>query len=282
MRRLNWSTMKLYKRSVLSALCTVFLFSTLSTVQAAQSGGLYLQVKGYNWTEYIDGDQVLEESGPLFGIGLRLDPDPLKLSVQGKVEAYFGQVEYDGQTMDGVPLDDETAYVGVLGDLDGVFPAWINAAKSSAILLFGGAGVHVWDRELGQENEDLGYTEGWYMFYGRLGGGFYAIESGVVKGYATAGVKVPFFTQNSITVEDATDEQDVDLEPEGQPGPFIEAGWRWKKYFVNAFYEYTKLDMSDVETILVQFPGTTEAIPWEIYQPESEVHILGVNAGMYF
>lgn len=264
------------------AVAAILLVSALPAADASQGGGLYLQVKGFNWKEYDGSDQLLEETGPLFGLGLRLDPNPVKLSAQGRIEAYFGQVDYDGQTFDGVPVEDETAYVGVIGDLDASLPAWVDATKSRSILLFAGGGAHTWQRDLGQENEDLGYTEEWIMLYARAGGGFYLSETGTVKAFVAAGVKVPVYTSNSVTVDDGFDSQDVTLEPKGQPGPFVEAGWRWKKYFVNAFYEYIQMDESDPETIDVTIPGLAGTVPFTLFQPESDVHTFGVNAGLYF
>ena len=173
--------MKPHNLFVIPAICAAVLLSSFAVADAAQSYGLYLQVKGFNWTEYDGSDQLLEESGPLFGIGLRLDPDLYKLSAQGKIEAYFGQVNYDGQTMGGTPVDDETAYVGFFGDLDAALPAWVAASKKESILLFAGGGAHVWQRDLGQVNEDLVYTEEWMMFYARVGGGFYLADR---RGYA--------------------------------------------------------------------------------------------------
>lgn len=274
--------MKPHNFFAISATCVAVLLATYAVADAAQSYGLYLQVKGFNWTEYDGSDQLLEESGPLFGIGLRLDPDPYKLSAQGKIEAYFGQVNYDGQTMGGTPVDDETAYVGFFGDLDAALPAWVAASKGESILLFAGGGAHIWQRDLGQVNEDLGYTEEWMMFYARAGGGFYLAETGTVKAFVSAGVKVPVYTSNGVTVDDGYDEQDVTLEPKGQPGPFIEAGWRWHKYFVNVFYEYIHMDESDPEEIPVILPGLSSPVPFTLVQPESEVHTYGMNAGMYF
>lgn len=264
------------------AICAVWFLSFLPAAHAAQSYGLYFQVKGYNWKEYEGSTELLEESGPLFGVGLRLDPHPAKLSVQGKVEAYFGEVNYDGQTFDGTPVEDRTAYVGIEGNIDATVPAWVDATKTRSVLLFAGGGAHVWQRDLGQENEDLGYTEEWKMYYARAGGGFYLSETGTVKGFVSGGVKVPLYTSNGVTVDDGFETQDVTLEPNGQPGPFIEAGWRWKKYFANAFYEYIRMDESDPETILVTVPGLSSSVPFTLFQPESEVHTFGVNVGLYF
>ena len=262
-------------------LSLLFLCSVM-TAQGVQPYGVYLQVKGYNWKEYDGGRELLEESGPLFGIGLRVDPNPLRLSFEGKLEAYFGEVSYDGETFDGEPVDDRTAYTGGLGEFDVTFPAWVNAAKSRACLLFAGGGAHVWQRDLGQSNEDLGYTEEWMMFYGRLGGGFYTVEGGRVASYVAGGLKLPFYTSNGVSVEDAETTQDVTLEPKGQPGPFLEAGWCGKKYFANAFYEYIEMDTSDPETITVSPLGGPVDVPFTLYQPESHVHTFGVNVGMYF
>jgi hypothetical protein len=274
--------MKNTSRLLVVALVLAVFLPILPAAHAAQSGGLYLQVKGYNWKEYDGSQELLEESGPLFGIGLRLEPDPAKVSAQGRIEAYFGQVNYDGQTFDGAPIEDETAYVGMIGDLDVALPAWVDAKKKHSILLFVGGGAHIWQRDLGQENEDLGYTEEWMMFYARAGGGFYLAETGAVKAFVAGGVKVPVYTSNGVTVDDGVDTQDVTLEPKGQPGPFIEAGWRWKKYFANVFYEYILMEESDPETIFVSVPGLTTPVEFTLFQPESDVHTLGVNVGMYF
>ncbi|MFH0908984.1 MAG: hypothetical protein V1929_09495 [bacterium] len=264
------------------ALFAVIFFSVIPGANAGPSGGLYLQVKGYQWEEFEGGERLLEESGPLFGIGLRLEPDPLTFSAQGKIEVYAGEVDYDGQTISGDPLNDKTAYSGGIGEIDATVPAWVSKAKSRSFLVFAGAGGHIWQRDLGQENEDIGYTEDWFMVYGRVGVGFYLMQTGMVRGYFSSGVKIPFFTQNQVTVDTGTDIQDVDVEPDARPGPFMELGWRWKKVFAVAFYEYTKLEASEPETVIVTIPEHSGSLAYRLYQPESEVHILGVNVGMYF
>jgi hypothetical protein len=243
---------------------------------------LFGQVRSFNWNEFADGEELLEESGALFGVGLRLVPAPLTPVVQGRTQVYFGEVEYDGQTLAGEPLTDTTAYWGAMAEADLLVPAWVAKKRDKSVGVFAGFGGDTWQRELGTENEDSSYTEEWYVLYARAGAGWYLLRDNMVRGHVIAGVKVPVFARNHVDVEDVDGTESLDLEPEGQPGPFVEAGWRWNQITASIFYEYVKFDQSDEETILFGPDSGFGALAVDFYQPESEMHLFGVNVGVVF
>ena len=78
---------------------------------------LYGSYQDFKWTEEIGGEQLLEESGSLPGIGYLADGHDKRV----RVEFLLGEVDYDGQTQDGTPAKSKTNYTMLLFEYDQKF-----------------------------------------------------------------------------------------------------------------------------------------------------------------
>jgi hypothetical protein len=244
---------------------------------AGETVEVYVQAENFNWKEFDDGDELLEESGPIFGVGVRLHPSPLQLSAFARAEGYIGDVDYDGQTFAGDPIEDTTEYVGARGDVGLSVPVWINSGKTAGLAVQAGIGGDTWERTLGTENEDTEYTEHWYSLDARVGAALYRVEKGAELGRISAFALLPFLAENEVDIDTGSGTETLNLEPEGEVGLLVEASWRWGRWTATVFYNYQKFGESDTEPVNIDL-GPAE-LPLEFFQPESERHVIGLNVG---
>jgi hypothetical protein len=91
-------------------------FASVSKDAPAFPSSLYGFIEYFEWTEQYDGQQLIRESGPIFGVG-----GDLAISTQGAIgfgfrgKLFIGEVDYNGgiQTPSGtIPYRSKTTYVG--------------------------------------------------------------------------------------------------------------------------------------------------------------------------
>jgi hypothetical protein len=242
-------------------------FDTTHTISAG------FQFSDFTWQEKgPDGQKLLEESGPLTGVGVELAGRSGRFEPDFKFLLFGGTLDYDGQTMDGTPARTDTDYLGIeaIGDLG---YAVVTGAVTD-VRLFAGLGYRLWERSLASTDDALGYDESWSSVYARLGAGTES-RLGPVTLFANAGVKWPFFTAMSADLPGIDDP--LELEPDGQLSFFADAGVQWWHIVVSVFYDSFAFDASDPEPVLIQDGRTTELA--EFYQPESESSNWGLNVG---
>ncbi len=246
---------------------------------AAAEFEAYGKIEHFTWKEYANGEQLLEESGPIYGAGGRVRI-PLTKAVTAKFrgELFGGRVDYDGQTSPGnYPLTTDTDYAGVKLEADvGVDLA---AGKKSDLGPFAGFGARAWERELqgntfwnpdSQTTEYArGVTERWRNYYARAGINGAHTFSSSVKAFVTAGVKIPIYTENEAEL---TDSVFITLEPGNRVSGFAETGLEIGMVKLSIFYEGLRFSESD----RVAFGNDY------YYQPKSEADIFGINAGVTF
>lgn len=238
---------------------------------------IYGQAASFNWKEFDGGDELLDESGPLFGVGVRLHPDPLRVSLALRAEGYAGDVDYDGETFGGEPVEDTTEYVGARGEVALAAPVWIASARDVSLQFLAGIGGEQWQRDLGTDDPETEYTEEWYTIDARIGAALCFLKDGLQQGRIQVSAVLPFAAENHVDVETGTGTEGLDLEPEGQPGLCVEGSWRWGRWIATLFYAYQKYDKSDEERVEIE--AGPVVLPIDFFQPESERQLLGLNVG---
>lgn len=231
----------------------------------AENYDVYLQVQSFTWKEFINGSEILEESGPIYALGglARLENNSLTFRARGEV--FGGSIIYDGQTQAGTPVESDTVYAGIKleGDV-----GWKKLVEDKAsIEPFAGIGFRVWNRDIQSTSNATGVTEKWTSTYARLGLRGDSALSDKLTVFAEGGMKFPFYNSNSV------DDDDISLEPKSRVSGFAEAGLKWNKLWASIFYEGLRFDKSEVEPI---------GGGWGVYQPKSEADIFGLNAGYSF
>jgi hypothetical protein len=225
------------------------------------------------WREFDrEGNQLLKESGPRVGLLWEHEtrdatwPDGLFRAL-----AYLGDVDYDGQTQLGQPIESTTEYHGAQAEAAMLFPVAIN--PSSALIPFAGAGGHTWLRRLDNTGgfAETGYDEWWVDLYVQAGLGWRGLLNRG-EAFARLGIRYPLFTrvEYDLTLPDGTDNASV--EPGANINLFAECGYRAGGYTLSIYAEDTTYERSDEEIY-----G-----PVSIYQPESEQQTIGIQFGVVF
>jgi hypothetical protein len=270
---------------ILQMVTAAVLFAS-STAGAAQFGGVeeisaYLAPHYFQWEEFHQGEKLLREQGWLMGAGGLARVNLLKaeagsLMATGRAELFGGIVDYDGQTQgpDNLPVKTDVNYFGTREEVD---LGWRIYQQRLAVEPFFGFGARWWLRDLDDSHAVdrtgtpvmvNGYTEDWRSFYLRLGGRLDLAVADEWRIFAEGGAKFPFYTENVVNVSG----DDITIKPDGAWSAFAEAGVRFKKLKLSAFYEGFRYDQS---------PGVVVG-KFQFFQPVSKSDIFGLRAGWAF
>jgi hypothetical protein len=274
------SNINLKAKVKLSLICTIFYIFCLGvlceeSVAVANETDIYFKIESFTWKEYSDsGSQLLEESGPIYGLGCSSRSDIAQsLILWSKFEIFGGSVDYDGQTQEGTPANSDTDYTGLMVE-GGI---GIKAKITETIILepFAGLGYRWWLRDIKSTYNAIGYEERWQSFYIQLGIRSEDYISDQLKSFALLGVKYPIRNENEIGFSQFG-YSDITVKPGNKASFFAEIGLKKKNFMVSFFYEGLRFSKSDVGYIYDAY-GV-----YGIYQPESEADIFGVNIGITF
>jgi hypothetical protein len=236
---------------------------------------LYATVEYFVWKEFSGGMKLLEESGPLYGIGLARDYARGTVTFRPRVEAFGGTVDYDGATWGGTPIASDTGYIGVRveGDVGRIF----SAGDDFALEPFGGIGYSYWERDLESTAVSIGYRERWSSAYARLGvrAGSGIRPASPSRVFGTIGMIWPFASRNTAELPGIGDTK---VEPKGRPSLFAEAGFAYRALSVSLFYRGMRFDESDPVPVIPLGDDMFLAV----FQPESEADAFGLQAGVRF
>jgi hypothetical protein len=241
----------------------------------ATNAMFYVQMQDYLWKEFdADGSKLLEESGFLYAIVLEGESWRNHVGMGGKIQVFWGGVDYDGSTMSGTSVVSQTDYFGA--DIEGNVRGRIDLGEAACLKPFVGVGVRMWRREIGDTATACGYPETWTVFDGRAGlqAEWYFAESSRL--YAKGGCRLPLAAREEVDWSEFG-MSTVSLEPKQQITPFAEIGVQWKNFMLGGFYESLEFDKSDsVTETYVSWPYMYTL---EFYQPESTAEIWGVSLG---
>nr|HOO91461.1 autotransporter domain-containing protein [Syntrophales bacterium] len=237
---------------------------------------LYVKIESFEWKEYsTGGSQLMKESGPIYTLGASTKVNfANSLTCKGRGELFFGNIDYDGQTWGGTPVETDTDYSGFRIETD-VGKIFMISDRSS-LEPFVGFGWKSWLRDL-QSTETaagyaVGYEETWSIVYARLGMRGDHVFSKQLKLFAEAGFNLPVYNENVVDLNGLS----VTIEPGKEVSLFAEAGITWKNLKTSIFYEGVRFSKSDLE--FIESGGDT----YGIYQPESEADMFGISIGIAF
>ena len=243
------------------------------------SARVYAHAESFEWKESLQGQHLLTEKGPLFGVGGDVD---LALGKKWLLElggdVFFGQVDYNGavEQIDGslTPLNTTTVYAGV----DGAAKLALRVPLSPTVTLkpAAGIGVRAWSRSLdssvtSQNIGPNGYDEYWLTTHGILGATVEIATGPASKIFVEADLRLPLATWQSIDLSNVGGPGSVDLQPKGKVTVHAEAGWQYKKFFAAGFFETMKFSQSGLDPKYQAY-----------FQPDSDARIIGAKAGVAF
>lgn len=230
---------------------------------------LFMRLEQFRWEEFVDGERLLEEEGPRIGLGLRGTLHHYsRMRFDMRADGFLGRVNYDGQTFAGDPIQENTDYLGVRGELDVVLRP--PAASGPRLHPRLGIGARYWLRRLAEGDTDAGgYDEGWFTLYARLGADLVWTIAPDTRFFLCFARRPALYNRTwySILIED---EESFTLEPGRDWTWDVEAGWSTERYRFAVFYETYAFKQSDSKL----FP------PLEVFQPKSEGRAAGVQFGV--
>ena len=136
----------MFKRRFTLAVFAALLTPGLPSVPASAEISVYGGMERFNWREFdASGAKLLEESGYRLFTGMESVAEGdagLLLDYEGRI--YGNNVDYDGQTQDGVPLNSRTSYFGLLAEIKPHYRMQPARFKGSYLDITSALGVDYW------------------------------------------------------------------------------------------------------------------------------------------
>jgi hypothetical protein len=229
---------------------------------------VYARIDYFTWKEFVDYAQVLEETGPLVTIGYLREGIHTRI----RAELFGGDMDYSGETMDGVPLDSSTGYFGGRFDFDLLAR---RPTPGGFVEFFAGMGTRVWQRDLKSGFDEIGrsvisYQEDWWTIYLYGGLGVSRALSPTLELYASARAGATIFTRQRISLWDEY------LQPRAGFTGAMEFGLRGKHLAMAVRMETMAWGESNT---VASYDGYDW---WGVYQPESESSTIGLSVAYTF
>lgn len=255
---------------ILSAALALFTGSLCAADDTSLSG-LEVRYEYFQWQEFGDqGGQILEETGGR--LGLMISREERKMegpSLRGSALLYLGNVDYDGRSQAGEPVESTTEYYGTA--LDGVLEFAYESGEGVTVAPYAGGGILTWIRKLDETGglTQNGYDEWWLTFYLQAGIGF-RIRDDAGEWQGRAGMVLPLFTrvEYDFTLPDGS--SGVSVTPDSDLGFKADIQYRRNGYRAGLFYEAWNYGRSETEI-------TGGAA---IHQPKSEQQSVGIQLGI--
>ena len=267
--------------SLLALVFVVACYGSLLTQAAiADESRVYLAVESFTWKEFDDTERAVKESGTLYGVGFSYQKEfDSHITLRPVFELFGGRVDYDGHACDLVgicqPAMSKVGYFGV--KLEGDLGRMFRPDESFFVEPFGGLGLRAWTREINNGtaadgSATAGYREKWATLYARFGlrGGMELTSR--TQLFAEAGVKLPFYNENTAYVSGIGLGPDVTLYPGKQASFFAETGIKLNRFTASVFYDGLRFSKSS--TVSNGFIAA--------HQPRSTADIYGVKLGVVF
>lgn len=229
----------------------------------------YARVEQFQWEEFFEGERLLKEDGLRAGFGVRgLPLEYPTWQVAARAEATLGRVDYDGQTFAGDPVESNTDYYGMRGEVDLLLRS-PNPVGFSFQPRFG-IGARYWLRRIAEGDTDAGgYDEGWFMLYARLGGIVQWAIDPQTRIFLSVARRPALYNETYYSIE-LEDEETFSLKPGRDATWEIEAGLTVQRIRISVFYETLSFEQSNSKIVP----------PLELFQPESEGRIVGAQIGL--
>ena len=273
----------MFKRRFTLAVFAALLMPGLSSVPASAEISVYGGMERFNWREFdASGAKLLEESGYRLFTGMESVAEGdagLLLDYEGRI--YGNDVDYDGQTQDGVPLNSRTSYFGILAEIKPHYRTQPARFKGSYLDITSALGVDYWMRVLRDGADQLGrsvsgYREEYLIMYVRLG-----LErrprAPVRDWHAGVGIKYPVYTFEKAYLSRAGYDRDPVLRPGQDYSLYAKAGYRFDEKWSFSFY-YDSYNFRKSPAV----PALKGGVQYMVRQPESLQYTVGLMLNYHF
>ncbi len=270
--------------AILSFILIAFGFAKATQADISQTNQI-LSLRLYGLAEqlelkgYLGGQQLLKESGPLYGAGGEFKLRLLSvLWLEGLAEYFFGDIDCKGD----IPLPNnrsltyksETEHQGLKFELNAALLFPLNSYLY--LKPYGGVGTHLWrrtfDTKLLEKYIDWDeYIGDWFTLYWTIGceGGI-ALAPGTTL-FGKFAVQIPI--DYSVTIETSSKykSSDVKLKPGKSTSYYVECGLNIKYFTLSAFYETIIFSISSSDNDYYSF-----------FLPKTDASLVGAKLGLVF
>lgn len=234
---------------------------------------VYGHIEQFNWKEYLLGQEIIRDSGPLYGIGVDVTIAPLiMLMIEANGEFYFGNLDYDGfiQNAHGIePYRSKTQYIGIKGSGD--IAVILDITDHFYLKPYLGIGANAWQRRLDNTGGRVyGYDESWLTLFPFAGLGAGVPVNRTVELFGKAELRMPVFNVEKVDMSNLGGPSGIYLSPGRQPSFCAEAGINVTFVSLSLFYETLRFGESDID------------VKYNVFQPESNADTYGVKLGAIF
>lgn len=277
----------------------ITLTSSLCAAAPAVTVGLSGGLESFRLKEFDNGGaRLLSEAGYRYVTTAFLDNVgkydlQTPLLYHAEVSAYWGQVDYDGQSQSvdpaqsNLPLSSQTDYQGGRGEaMAGYrFPV---PGGIRAIELMGGMGVDVWSRSIHSattSNGTLvsGIKEIYNAYYGKAALGLSNLFTSTWRNHVEFGVKMPFSISETINLSKVGYDSDLTVYPGNSYSLFAKLllepppkGNKPGNMVIKLYYDGFRFDPSKTKTV-----GHNGSLVY-VWQPETHMDIFGLQLGYRF
>jgi len=257
---------------------TAALLVLATSLSASETGSLlnarvYGHLDNFEWQEYLLGQEIVRDSGPMYGIGADLTiAPPIMLIIEANGEFYFGNLDYDGfiQNARGLePYRSKTQYLGIKGSVD--IAIMFDVTDHLSLKPYLGIGANAWRRRLDDTGGRVyGYDESWLTLFPFIG-----LRAGVpvtrrVEVFGKAELRLSAYNVEKVDMSNLGGPSGIYLSPGRQPSFCAEAGVNIAFVSVSFYYETLRFGESDIDN------------QYDIFQPESKADTYGIRAGAVF
>lgn len=221
----------------------------------------------FSWREYDGDSRLLEETGLRHFVGLDAASVPAANWAYGlRSRLYLGRVAYDGQTQTGDPHTTATDYLGWTAELDFTHRFLSSPAAPQSWGITFSFGYDSWLRALRDKGSVYGYEERYDVGYGRLG----AVYSGAHGWSVQGGVKLPFYTSETVGLTRLGFDSDPTLKPKPDYSLYASVNYRLNpRWDLGGYYDSYRFRPSDGALV------SHGASLYNVYQPKSQQDTLG-------
>lgn len=269
--------MKYARKNIVLILILVSQLS-ISRLFAAETDSLfsarvYGHLEQFNWKEYLAGQEIVRDSGPMYGIGVDLTiAPPIILMIEANGEFYFGNLDYDGfiqNAYDLEPYRSKTQYLGIKGSSD--IAVMLDITDHFYLKPYLGLGVNAWQRRLDNTGGRVyGYDESWLTLFGLVGIGAGLPVNRTVELFGKAELRLSAFNVEKVDMSNLGGPSGIYLSPGRQPSFCAEAGVNVAFVSLSLFYETLRFGESDIDS------------KYDVFQPESNADTYGIRLGAVF
>lgn len=232
----------------------------------------------FDYRESNDGERLNREHGSLFGVTATAHKGWGKSFLEADIAWFANEVDYDGQTQNGAPVNTTTDEIIANGAV--LYGRYFQSRKTFQHAVVAGLGYRYWQRDINSTRAALGVLENYTWWYGQLGWrGVYQFTARS-SWLAEAKLLRPFAAEIDINFRNDFDDASLALGEENGLQLNLTYQLRLaKNWRLDVAGFYTAWDIGRSREATLRRNGVAIG---RVFEPESETRSLGLRiSGTY-